>query len=146
MEAAATLAENIDNLVIPAMDTYRLSAIVAGAPTKGTITQKSHILQKDITTANAYEEFLAGQEILDDDKAPQGGRIVVASSGFYNKIKLDEHFTKKILTEYLQLRFRLLICRKALIISSQTQLLVHLRLNYRSSRSTTMPLVFQVRS
>ena len=24
MEAAATLAENIDNLVIPAMDTYRL--------------------------------------------------------------------------------------------------------------------------
>ena len=95
MEAAATLAENIDNLVIPAMDTYRLAAIVAGAPEKGSITQKSHILQKNITTANAYEEFLAGQEILDDDKAPQGGRIVVASSSFYNKIKLDDHFTKK---------------------------------------------------
>lgn len=32
MEAAATLAENIDDLVIPAMDTYRLAVIVAGAP------------------------------------------------------------------------------------------------------------------
>ena len=94
MEAAATLAENIDNLVIPAMDTYRLGVIVAGAPTEGTFTKKSHIIGKEVTNSNAYEEFLACQEILDDDKAPQGGRIAVVCPGYLNKIKLDEHFTK----------------------------------------------------
>lgn len=95
MEAAATLAENIDNLVIPAMDTYRLSVICAAAPISGTYTQKSHIVTKAVDTTNAYEEFLTCQEILDDDKAPQGGRIAVVSPAYLNKIKLDDHFTKK---------------------------------------------------
>lgn len=94
MEAAATLAENIDNLVIPTMDAYRLGVICAGAPTEGTHTKKSHIITKAVTTSNAYEEFLACQEILDDDKAPQGGRIAVVSPAYLNKIKLDDHFTK----------------------------------------------------
>ncbi len=94
MEAAATLAENIDNLVIPAMDAYRLSVLVAKAPAKGTVTQASHTITKAITNANAYEEFLACQEILDDDKAPQGGRIAVVTPAYLNKIKLDDHFTK----------------------------------------------------
>ena len=94
MEAAATLAENIDNLVIPAMDTYRLSVLAAKAPTKGTHTKKSHIITKAVTNANAYEEFLACQEIIDDDKAPQGGRIAVVTPAYLNKIKLDDHFTK----------------------------------------------------
>ena len=95
MEAAATLAENIDNLVIPAMDTYRLAAICAAAPTSGTHTKKSHVITKAVDTTNAYEEFLACQEVLDDDKAPQGGRIAVVSPAYLNKIKLDEHFTKR---------------------------------------------------
>jgi hypothetical protein len=94
MEAAATLAENIDNLVIPAMDAYRIAAIVAGAPTEGTISKLSHIITKVVTSSNAYEEFLALQEILDDDKAPQGGRIAVVTPAYLNKIKLDDHFTK----------------------------------------------------
>lgn len=94
MEAAATLAENIDNLVIPAMDTYRLSVLVAKAPVKGTVTQVSHTIVKAITSANAYEEFLACQEVLDNDKAPQGGRIVIVTPAYLNKIKLDDHFTK----------------------------------------------------
>lgn len=94
MEAAATLAENIDNLVIPAMDTYRISVVVAKAPTKGTVSGKSHIITKAVTSANAYEEFLACQEVLDDDKAPQGGRIAIVTPAYLNKIKLDEHFTK----------------------------------------------------
>lgn len=95
MEAAATLAENIDNVIIPAMDTYRLSVLVANAPTEGTYTKASHIVTKAVTKENAYEEFLAVQEILDNDKAPQGGRIAVVTPAFYNKIKLDENFTKK---------------------------------------------------
>lgn len=94
MEAAATLAENIDNLVIPAMDTYRLSVIAANAPAAGSVTGKSHIITKAVTAGNAYEEFLACQEILDDDKAPLGGRIAVVTAAYLNKIKLDDHFTK----------------------------------------------------
>ena len=94
MEAAATLAENIDNLVIPAMDAYRLSVLVASAPTEGTISKRTHVIEKAVTSANAYEEFLACQEVLDDDKAPQAGRIAIVTPGYLNKIKLDEHFTK----------------------------------------------------
>ena len=94
MQAAATLAENIDNVVIPALDTYRLAKIVAGAPASGSVTKKSHTIEKDVTSANAYEEFLAAQEILNDDKAPLGGRIVVVGSSYYSKIKLDPNFTK----------------------------------------------------
>lgn len=94
MEAAATLAENIDNLVIPAMDTYRLGVIVANAPTAGTVSGKTHIVTKAVTKDNAFEEFLACQEALDDDKAPQGGRIAVVTPSYLNKIKLDDNFTK----------------------------------------------------
>ncbi|RKI36310.1 N4-gp56 family major capsid protein [bacterium D16-51] len=94
MEAAATLAENIDNLVIPAMDTYRLSVIAANAPASGTVSGKTHIITKAVTKDNAFEEFLACQEVLDDDKAPQGGRIAVVTPSYLNKIKLDDNFTK----------------------------------------------------
>lgn len=95
MEAAATLAENIDNVVIPALDAYRLSVLVANAPTSGTHTGANHTKVAAVTAANAYEEFLAMQEILDNDKAPVGGRIVVVTPGYLNKIKLDENFVKR---------------------------------------------------
>lgn len=88
MEAAATLRENIDNLVIPEMDKYRIGKIVENAPS-------GHVVQNDVTKANAYEEFLAVQEKLDDDKAPTGGRICICTPGYYNKLKLDDAFTKK---------------------------------------------------
>ncbi len=94
MEAAATLAENIDNLVIPAMDTYRLGVITANASTAGTVSGENHIITNATTKSNAFEEFLACQEILDNDKAPQGGRIAVVTPSYHNKIKLDDNFTK----------------------------------------------------
>lgn len=89
MEAGKALRRQIDEVVIPEVDTYRIAAIVASAP-------ESHV--KDdvkITKENAYEEFLAVQEILDDDKAPQGGRICLVSAGYYKNIKLDDAFTKR---------------------------------------------------
>jgi N4-gp56 family major capsid protein len=95
MEAAATLAENIDNVVIPALDTYRLAKLVAGAPTSGTYTEESHIVTAAVTAANAYTEFLKVQEILDNDKAPMGGRVAVVNPAFFNFIKLDENFVKR---------------------------------------------------
>lgn len=88
MEAGRALRRQIDEIVIPEVDTYRIAAIVAGAPA-------SHVKALDITKANAYEEFLAVQEILDNDKAPQAGRICLVSSSYYKNIKLDDAFTKR---------------------------------------------------
>lgn len=88
MEAGKALARQINEVVIPEIDTYRLSAVVAGA-------KKENVKTAATTRENAYEEFLAVQEILDNGKAPQGGRICITAPSFLNKIKLDESFTKK---------------------------------------------------
>lgn len=95
MEAAATLAENIDNVLIPAIDKYRFAKLVASAPTAGAVSSVNHTITAAITAANAYEEFLKATEILDNDLAPQGGRIAIVSPKFYNLIKLDESFVKR---------------------------------------------------
>ena len=89
MAVGASLARQIDEVIIPEIDTYRISKLVAGAPTANVI--------KDIavTKANAYEKFLAVQEILDNKKVPTGGRICMCTPGYYNMLKLDEAFTKK---------------------------------------------------
>jgi hypothetical protein len=95
MEAAATLAENIDNVLIPTIDAYRLSVLVANAPTSGTYSEANHTVNATATSAdNAYSEFLKVQEILDDDKAPVGGRVCAVTPAFYNYIKLSDSFTK----------------------------------------------------
>lgn len=94
MEAAATLAENIDNVVVPALDTYRIATLCANVPAYGSVSGASHVLTTTITKANAYEEFLKAQEILDNDLAPQGGRVCICTPAYYNFIKLDPNFTK----------------------------------------------------
>lgn len=88
MEAGRALRRQIDEIVIPEVDTYRIASIVSGAPI-------SHVKTAAITASNAYEEFLAVQELLDDDKAPQVGRICLVSSSYYKNIKLDDSFTKR---------------------------------------------------
>ena len=89
MAAGAALSRQIDEVIIPEIDTYRISKLVAGATTANVI--------KDIavTKANAYEKFLSVQEILDNKKVPTGGRICMCTPGYYNMLKLDEAFTKK---------------------------------------------------
>lgn len=88
MEAGRALRRQIDEVVIPAVDEYRLAKIVAGAAEGNTVTQT-------IAKSNAYEEFLKVQEILDNKKVPNGGRVVVVTPAYLNMIKLDETFTKK---------------------------------------------------
>lgn len=88
MEAGAALRREIDEVVIPEIDVYRLAALAAGAATANVKTLAT-------TSANAYSEFLAVQEIVDNNKAPQMGRVVVMTPGYFNKIKLDESFVKR---------------------------------------------------
>jgi hypothetical protein len=88
MEAGKALRRQVDEVVIPEVDAYRIAALVAGASV-------AHIVKLAVTKTNAYEEFLKVQEILDNAKVPTGGRICFVTPGYHNKIKLDEAFTKK---------------------------------------------------
>ena len=89
MEAGAALRRQIDEVVIPEIDTYRIAKLVAGADAGNIVKDTA------VTKANAYEKFLAVQEILDNKKVPTGGRICICTPGYYNMLKLDEAFTKK---------------------------------------------------
>lgn len=95
MEAAATLAENIDNVMIPHLDAYRFGVIAANAPTSGSISGVSHIVTSVATKSNAYEIFLSLQEKLDNDNVPVGGRVAAVSPAYHNLLKLDENFIKR---------------------------------------------------
>lgn len=86
MEAGKALARQLDEVVIPEIDVYRLSKIVASA---------GHVATGNVTKANAYEEFLKVQELLDDAKAPAAGRIAFAKPSYVTAVKIDDSFTKK---------------------------------------------------
>ena len=85
MAAGAALRRQIDEVVIPEIDAYRIAALVTGA---------GNSVATEATKSNAYEVFLNMQEQLDEDKAPVGGRIAMVTPAFYNKIKLDPSFLK----------------------------------------------------
>lgn len=94
LTAVKTLAENINLVMIPEIDKYRILILAANVPTSGTHSSQSHIVTATVTKANAYEEFLKVQERLDNDYAPQGGRICICTPAFHNFLKLDANFTK----------------------------------------------------
>ena len=58
MEAGRALRRQIDEVVIPEVDTYRIGKLVSGA-------DASHVLKTTAVTAkhNAYEMFLSVQEV-----------------------------------------------------------------------------------
>jgi N4-gp56 family major capsid protein len=88
MEAGKALARQIDEVIVPEIDTYRLSTMSAAAVANG------HTTTAAVDKATAYESILTGTEMLDEDKAPQGGRLLYVTPAFYNLIKLDPSFIK----------------------------------------------------
>ena len=85
--AGTALRRQIDLVVTPEIDQYRLAQIVAGAPEGNSATAA-------VTKTTAYEKFLDGQEVLTEKLAPVGGRICYASAAYYKLIKQDEAFIK----------------------------------------------------
>lgn len=85
MEAGRALARQIDEVVIPEIDTYRLSKIVAGAGTSATAA---------LTVANAYTSFLDGVTTLLENKVPMAGAFAYISTNFYKLIRQDPAFIK----------------------------------------------------
>lgn len=88
MEAGKALGRQIDEVVIPEVDIYRIHRICASAKAANIVTGAT-------TKTNAYENFLSVQEKLDDNKVPSGGRICLCRSSYYKNIKLDDAFTKR---------------------------------------------------
>lgn len=89
MEAGRALRRQIDEVCIPEIDTYRITAYVAGCKTAHVHTSA------DVTVQNAYQLFLAAQEDLDNSKVPQGGRFAIVTPAFLNFLKQNENFIKQ---------------------------------------------------
>jgi len=89
MEAGRALRRQIDEIVIPELDTYRIAALASGA-----VAAQVHD-NAAATASNAYEKFLALQEDLDNAKVPQGGRFALVTPKYLNLLKLDPNFIKK---------------------------------------------------
>ena len=87
-DAGRALKREIDQVIVPAQDKQVLNEMGAAAHTNNMFAAAS------ITTNNAYEKFLDGQEALDNKLVPTEGRVAVVSASFYKKIKLDSSFTK----------------------------------------------------
>lgn len=88
MEAGKALARQIDEVIVPEIDVYRLATMSAAAVANG------HTATAAVTKDNAYSSILTGTEKLDDKKVPQGGRLLYVTPGFYNLIKLSPDFIK----------------------------------------------------
>ncbi len=83
--AGTALRRELDEVVIPAIDMYRISKLIEGAKTTAYVVT---------TKSNAFEQFLTGMETLSDEKVPLTGRIALVSPSYYKFLKLDDTFIK----------------------------------------------------
>jgi hypothetical protein len=88
-EAGKALARQLAEVVIPEIDTYRLSTWVTAATANG--GQPTAV---DISTSNAYSNFLAATAYLDNNLVPQTGRVAFCTPAYVNFIKQDTSFIK----------------------------------------------------
>ncbi|MEK5175085.1 N4-gp56 family major capsid protein [Heyndrickxia sp. FSL W8-0496] len=88
MQAGKALARQIDEVIVPEIDIYRIATITAAAVANGMTTSGT------VDQNNAYEAVLTGSEKLDDKKVPQGGRLLFVTPGFLNLIKMSPDFIK----------------------------------------------------
>lgn len=81
-EAGKALARQLDEVVIPEIDIYRLAAWATAA------TANSNNVNTGVTDAtNAYTNFLAAQERASDNQVPLTGRIAFMTAAYYNFLK-----------------------------------------------------------
>lgn len=88
MEAGKALARQIDEVIVPEIDIYRLSTMSAAAIANG------HTAIAAITASNAYVKLLEAGAFLDEDKVSATGRIAFCTPSYYNFLKQDNTFIK----------------------------------------------------
>jgi N4-gp56 family major capsid protein len=89
MRAGEALARQVDEVITPEVDIYRLAAMAAAATTAGNVSAATVI-----TASNAYVSLLKATEKQADLKAPLQGRVAFVKPSFYNFLKLDPSFVK----------------------------------------------------
>lgn len=85
LNAGKALQREIDEVIVPTVDRYRLEVMTKKA---------KHKTYGAVTKTTAYEAILDLNALLDDDLVPMQGRAVVVSSAFYKLLKLDSNFIK----------------------------------------------------
>lgn len=78
------LSRQIREVIVPEIDTYRIAAL----NTAGAVANRDDIVADAATTAaNAYENFLALNENISDNEAPEDGRVALMTGSYYNFLK-----------------------------------------------------------
>lgn len=84
MRAGEALAREIDEVISPEIDVYRLAAWNTAADANG----KDDVVADAATTAvNAYSNFLALNESLSSDNVPLTGRVAFMTGAYYSFLK-----------------------------------------------------------
>lgn len=86
MAAGKALARQIDEVIVPEVDAYRLAVMATAAVANGATNTGA------ITKSNAYEALLAGTEFFGNKKVPVNNRIAFVTYAFYSFIKQDPAF------------------------------------------------------
>lgn len=84
--AGNALRRQIDEVVIPEIDGYRIAAMACGA---------ANYADGTLTATNAYEALLDADLTLSSAKAAPFGRIAFVSPQYYKLIKLDNAFIRQ---------------------------------------------------
>lgn len=87
-EAGRQLSIQNNQVIIPEYDKYVIHTIAKAAFDNGNTAATA------VTKANAYEEFLKGQEALGDAHVPMEGRVCLASYKFGNLLRQDSSFVR----------------------------------------------------
>lgn len=88
MQAGKALKRQVDEVIVPEIDIYRLTVMAAAALANSGVTTLA------ITASNAYQQFLKMTEYFSDNKVPLADRIAWVSPAFYSFLKLDSSFLK----------------------------------------------------
>ncbi|MBQ7525303.1 MAG: N4-gp56 family major capsid protein [Abditibacteriota bacterium] len=86
--AGECLSRELNEVVIPTVDKYRIQKLAAGAGNASTVTSVQ------ITASNAFSAFLDGVNTLTNNSVPEGGRVALISPNFYKCILTDSSFIK----------------------------------------------------
>ena len=82
--AGNALQRQIDEVVTPTVDKYRINVMTENAGT---------ILKQTISENNAYKNFITASSILIENKVPIENRIAFVSPSVYMLMKFDKNFT-----------------------------------------------------
>lgn len=82
-KAGQVLRAEMDEQVIPEIDSDRIATAAAAATTNG------QAVSYTLGSGNAYEAVLEASAKLDEAKAPMNDRVMFVTPAFYNKIKGD---------------------------------------------------------